>query len=178
MKLPHLRRKLLIIPIVAGAAALAIGATVWTSTAEDQVDGPERDRVAAAAVEAAGGGSAVEVETSDDRGEAYEVEVRLKDGREVEVGLDADLGVLSKEEENGDDEHDGRDGDGRSLSPTERTSAERSALRAVGGGTVSDVEAGDDPGVAYEVEVIDAKNREWDVDLDAGFAVVGKARDR
>jgi len=182
MKLPKIRRTKVVVPVVAGVAVLAIGATIWTSTADDQVDGPERDRVAAAAVKAAGGGTAVEVETSDDRGEAYEVEVRKDDGTEVEVELDDDLGVVRTKDDRDDDaddrdDRDDRDADDRVLSRSERTSAEKAALKAVGGGTVTDVEASDDLGVAYEVEVRDAQQVEWNVDLDKSFAVVTKTRD-
>ncbi|UMG94412.1 PepSY domain-containing protein [Nocardioides sp. TF02-7] len=185
MNLSPLRRKRVIIPAVATVAVLAVGGTVWTSTAADDVDGEERDRVAAAATEAAGGGTAVDVETSDDQGEAYEVEVRLEDGSEVDVTLDDDLQVVTRETEDVDDTDDDEDGDrdddddadDRRLGDTERASAEEAALAAVGGGTVTDVEASDDRGVAYDVEVRADDGAEWDVDLDADFGVVRKTLD-
>ena len=43
-------------------------------------------------------------ETSDDRGEAYEVEVRMDDGTEVDVTLDQDLKVVSQEADDSDDD--------------------------------------------------------------------------
>lgn len=180
MKISALRRKRVVIPALATVAVLATGGTLWAASA-DEVTGDERDRVAAAAVAAVGGGRAVDVERSDDgdedadeeAGEAYEVEVRLEDGREVDVTLDRDLAVLERE---GDDDSD--DADDRALTDAERAHAEQAALVAVGGGTVVDVDPSDDPGVAYEAEVRDAKGVEWEVDLDADFAVVGKAVDR
>lgn len=182
MNTSKLRSKRVIVPVVATIAVLAVGGTVWSATADDTVDGSERDRVAAAAEKAAGGGKAVEVETSDDRGEAYEVEVRLDDGREVDVALDEDLKVVGKDDDGDDDRYDddrdeAPDADDRVLSANERAAAEKTALAEVGGGTVTDVEASDDLGVAYDVEVRDANNVEWDVDLAADFTVVGKARD-
>jgi hypothetical protein len=39
------------------------------------------------------------------------------------------------------------------------------------------VQASDDPGVAYEVDVRAADGTEWDVELAADFAVVNKAVD-
>jgi len=54
----------------------------------------EADRVAKAAVAAAGGGAVTEVNRSDDPGEAYEVEV-LTDSGEVDVALDSDLKRVS-----------------------------------------------------------------------------------
>jgi len=46
-----------------------------------------------------GGGTVLDVEGSDDAGEAYEVDVRMPDGTEVDVVLDKDLNVLGQEAE-------------------------------------------------------------------------------
>jgi|SRR3954466_11577437 uncharacterized membrane protein YkoI len=67
--------------------------------------------------------------------------------------------------------------DERSPSRSAATSAEKAALAAIGTGTVTEVETSDDPGTAYEVEVRTARGVEWDVDLDAKFAVVSKTKD-
>lgn len=175
MRTTALRRKRVVIPALATVAVLAVGGTLWAASA-DEVRGDERDRVESAAVAAAGGGRAVDVEKSDDAGEAYEVEVRLDDGREVDVTLDDDLKVLDRDADDADD----NDGDDRpvAIGAAERTAAEKAALAAVGGGTVVDVDPSDDPGVAYEVEVRDRSGVEWDVDLDAAFAVVNRVQDR
>lgn len=170
-----LRRKRVVLPAVAAVGLLAVGGTFWAASADD-VPPAERDRVSAAAVEAAGGGTAVEVETGDDRGEAYEVEVRRADGTEVDISLDRDLDVVGSDRD--DDREDGPDADDRVLTATERRAAGRAALNAVGSGTVIDVEAGDERGVAYEVEVVDAAGVEWDVELAADFAVVDRRADR
>jgi uncharacterized membrane protein YkoI len=45
------------------------------------------------------------------------------------------------------------------------------------GSRVTDVEAGNGGGAAFEVEVVGADNKEWDVDLDAGFKVLSKTED-
>ncbi|TYL55772.1 hypothetical protein FXB39_00760 [Nocardioides sp. BGMRC 2183] len=185
MRFSGLRRKRVLIPAVAALTTLAVGATVWTATA-DEVGGDERADVAAAATDAAGGGEAVEVERSDDPGEAYEVEVRLEDGREVDVTLDDDLAVVAEERDDEDDDRDdrddgardGRDADDRVLADAERADAEDAALTAVGGGTLLDLEASDDPGVAYEAEVRDRQGVEWDIELDADYTVVDKRQDR
>lgn len=196
MKTSTLRRKRVVLPALAAVAVLAVGGTVWAASADD-VSGDERDRVAAAATKAAGGGEAVEVEKADDPGEAYEVEVRLADGTEVDVTLDADLGVVTKDRDDdrddadddageADDRADDRADDGgeqpeaddRAMTAAERASAEKAALAAVGSGTVIDIDPSDDPGVAYEAEVRDAKGVEWDVDLAADFTLVAKNADR
>ena len=111
------------------------------------------------------------METSDDLNEGYEVEVRKDDGTEVDVTLDQDLNVVSQED---DDDADADDADDRALSEQERTSAEQAALDAVGEGTVEQVEASDDAGEAYEVEVRADDGTEWDVTLDADFQVLSK----
>ncbi|WP_114424082.1 PepSY domain-containing protein [Nocardioides houyundeii] len=108
MNTEKLRTKRVIIPAVGVLAAAVIGGTAWAATSSDDVDGSERDRVAEAAVQAVGG-TAVDVETSDDPGEAYEVEVELEDGTEVTVALDDDLKVVDVERDDMDDA-DGRDG--------------------------------------------------------------------
>jgi uncharacterized membrane protein YkoI len=181
MNTTKLRSKRVLLPTIVAAAALVVGGVVWASTANtDDLEGGERDRVGAAATQAVGGGTVVSAESSDDVGEAYEVEVRQADGAEVDVSLDQKLDVIGIDGvQNADDRAtDGPDADDRVLSPTERGSAEKAALAAVGGGTVTNVEASDDPGEAYEVDVRNADGTEWDVSLDSGFAVLHKAVDR
>lgn len=195
MNTTKLRSKRVLVTTAAVAVLAAGGAGVWATTASaDEVSGGDRDRVAAAAVKAAGGGTATEVETSDDPGEAYEVEVRREDGTEVDVTLDTNLKVLATETDAPDetaaapasapagaDRSPGTgpspDAGDRVLTPAEQASAEKAALAAVPGGTVVDVDASDDPGVAYEVEVRAADTTEWNVDLDSAFAVVTKTPD-
>ena len=106
-----------------------------------------------------------DVETSDDPGEAYEVEVRKDDGTEVDVTLDKDLKVVGQDSDDASDD--------RALSADRaHLGRDRRRWAPSAGGTVIQVEASDDGGAAYEVEVRDADNAEWDVDLDAAFAVV------
>jgi uncharacterized membrane protein YkoI len=178
MNTAKLRSKRVLLPTLAAVAALGIGGVVWSSAANADLQGSERDRVANAATQAVGG-TAVDVETSDDPGEAYEVEVRKDDGTEVEVFLDENLTVVGQDaddrdddRDNADDRGDTPDADDRALSAAERTSAEQAALNAVSGGSVIRVEAGDDRDAAYEVDVRDADDTEWDVDLAADFTVL------
>ncbi|MET3176226.1 UNVERIFIED_ORG: hypothetical protein ABIB52_004100 [Arthrobacter sp. UYCu721] len=56
----------------------------------------ERDQAANAALAKVGQGSVIEVERENDGNVAYEVEVRLDNGSEVEVGLGADFAVLNQ----------------------------------------------------------------------------------
>nr|WP_221375267.1 PepSY domain-containing protein [Actinoplanes polyasparticus] len=171
MNTTKLRSKRVIVT-TAAVAALAVGGGVWATAANagPDVSGSDRDRVGNAAVQAVGGGTVLDVEASDDQGEAYEVEVRKQDGSEVDVTLDKDLKVLTQQAEAADT------GDA-ALPDAERTSAEKAALDAVGGGTVLDAEKSDDQGVAYEVEVRAADNTEWNVELDGAFKVLAKNAD-
>ena len=106
MNTAKLRSKRVILPTVAAVAALGIGGVVWASTANADLAGSERDRVAAAATEAVGGGKVIDAESSDDPGEAFEVEVRKTDGTEVDVTLDKDLNVVRQEADDRDDRDD------------------------------------------------------------------------
>jgi hypothetical protein len=72
----------------------AAGQATIAAPPADPDDAPlgraEAKRVGAAAVAAVGGGTAVEIDRSDDPGEAYEVEV-MTDRGEVDVALDDNL---------------------------------------------------------------------------------------
>lgn len=65
--------------------------------------------------------------------------------------------------------------DDRPLWPEEARRARRAALAAAGGGRVSELDRSDDPGEAYEVEVI-MDGREYDIALDLDFEVVPNRR--
>ncbi|HEX5856521.1 MAG TPA: PepSY domain-containing protein [Microbacterium sp.] len=57
------------------------------------VDAADADRASEAALAHTGGGTVSEVERSDDADHAWEVEVTLADGTDVDVELDADFAV-------------------------------------------------------------------------------------
>lgn len=104
--------------IVGGALALAVvggGTGVAIATGAGDTDqplaGPTLDRARAAALEFTGGGTVTETEAGDD-GAAYGVEVRLDDGRVVEVRLGADFRVLGHEaDDDGPNDQDGSNDD-------------------------------------------------------------------
>ncbi|WP_218220532.1 PepSY domain-containing protein [Nesterenkonia sp. Act20] len=175
----NLRSKRVLVPALA-VAVTAVGAGAWTAAAQtDDVRGSERDQVVSAVADAVTDGQVTDVETSDDPGEAYDVEVRLPNGSEVDLALNQDLAVVSREDENRDDDDD-RDDDrdyDRVLDAGARERAEQAALEAVGSGTMTDVEASDDPGEAYDVEVRLPDGSEVDLALDENFAVVSRVDD-
>ena len=102
---------------IVGGAAAAVVAGAGTGIAlasggdddgtEVPITGSALERASAAALEETGGGRVTGTEAGDEEG-AYEVEVTLEDGRQVDVHLDERFGVLSAE---GDREDDDRGGD-------------------------------------------------------------------
>ena len=111
--------------VVLGGASIAVGATqqvrdlsgspddltasIGKLALGDDSDGPalsDADRAMAtqAALAKVGQGSVTEVERDDDSGAAYEVEVRLNDGSQVEVALGADFQVMSQSAPEHDDD--------------------------------------------------------------------------
>lgn len=83
--------------VIAGVAVvLAIGgagiAQAVGGGSEQPVTGPAAEQAKAAALDAAGGGTVLEVEQQDGDGAGlYEVEVRRADGSTVEIHLDSEL---------------------------------------------------------------------------------------
>ena len=103
--------------VLAGAAVAAIaiaggaGIAQAVSGSGEQVTGPNAKRAAEAALEAAGGGTVLEIEHQDGDGSGvYEVEVRREDGSEVEIHLDAGFApVGSAADDNSRSESEGTD---------------------------------------------------------------------
>jgi uncharacterized membrane protein YkoI len=102
--------------VIAAAAIVALalgGAAIAGATGggdDDKTDKPiagqALDRASAAALDHTGGGEVNETEAGDEEG-AYEVEVTLEDGSQVDVHLDKDFNVLSQ----ADDSDQGGEGD-------------------------------------------------------------------
>ena len=83
----------------AGLAVAMVGGIAAASAdgdSDQELTGSTRDRAVAAALAATGGGTVLETEAGDD-GAAYGVEVRLPDGRQVEVNLDSSFKVVGQE---------------------------------------------------------------------------------
>ena len=90
--------------LIAGGASIAIAA----ATDDDQaLTGTTLERATTAALEHTNGGTVTETEIGDD-GAAYGVEVRLDNGDQVEVNLDADFNVIGEEaDDDGAGDEDG-----------------------------------------------------------------------
>jgi hypothetical protein len=109
------KRKLWAIIVVAVAlAAIGGGAGIVVAGSGDDdkpISGPALDKAIEAALQHTGGGAVTETEVGDD-GAAYGVEVRLADGRQVEVNLDENFNVIGQEaDDDGAGDEDGANGD-------------------------------------------------------------------
>ena len=98
-----------VIALLAGAAGVAV-ATGATGDDDRPLTGTTLERATAAVLAYTGGGTVTETEAGDD-GAAYSVEVRLSDGRVVEVNLDANFNVIGQEDDDDTGETEGRDDD-------------------------------------------------------------------
>jgi uncharacterized membrane protein YkoI len=87
--------------LVAGGAGVAIAAGQQDDGTDHPITGTALDKAKAAALEHTGGGRVTGTETGDEEG-AYEVEVTLDDGRQVDVHLDDTFGVLGSQADHGE----------------------------------------------------------------------------
>jgi uncharacterized membrane protein YkoI len=100
---------------VIGAATLAVAAVLCTGAGvavaqggdddghDVPITGAELDKASAVALEQTGGGRVTETEKGDEEG-AYEVEVTLDDGTQVDVHLDSNFHVINDESDAGGDD--------------------------------------------------------------------------
>ena len=82
--------------IAVGVIAAATGMGIAATGDDEPLTGSTLDKAVDAALQETGGGAVVETEVGDD-GAAYSVEIRLDDGRQVEVNLDANFDVIGSE---------------------------------------------------------------------------------
>ena len=108
------RKRIYWVAALVAVLVVALGAVTLTAVAQsgddDQpITGPALEQATKAALDYTGGGTVTETEVGDD-GAAYGVEVRLDDGRQVEVNLDGNFNVIGQE--NDDDGANDQDGEG------------------------------------------------------------------
>jgi uncharacterized membrane protein YkoI len=99
--------------LLAMGAVAVVGVTAGVAAPggkddDESLSGSVLDQASAAALKHTGGGTVVESELGDD-GAAYGIEIRLVDGRQVEVSLDSNFNVIG--EETDDDGSEGGDDD-------------------------------------------------------------------
>ena len=111
-----IRKRIYWVIALVAVLVVALGAVTLTAVAkggdDDQpITGPALEQATKAALEHTGGGTVTETEVGDD-GAAYGVEVRLDDGRQVEVNLDENFNVIGQEaDDDGANDQDGADDD-------------------------------------------------------------------
>jgi hypothetical protein len=107
-----MRRTLIVAVAVLAAGGVSAGIAIAAGGGGDDkpLTGPALERATDIALAHTGGGTVIETEAGDD-GAAYGVEVRLADGRVVEVELDERFRVIGTEndDDGANDESDGRD---------------------------------------------------------------------
>ena len=84
-----------------GALAVALigggtGVAIATGGEDRPLTGSALEKATTAALQHAGGGTVIETDAGED-GAAYGVEIRLGDGRVVEIDLDANFQVIGQE---------------------------------------------------------------------------------
>lgn len=105
-------RKAFAVGLVAAVVVLTVAGFRFVASDDDEpLTGTELQQAEAAALVAVGSGEVVEAEVGDG-GAAYEVEIRLPDGRQVEVELDHDFGVIATgADDDGTTDDEADDGD-------------------------------------------------------------------
>jgi uncharacterized membrane protein YkoI len=183
--------------LVLGAAGVAVAVTdPFDGNDTDRLTGTTLDRASEAALDEVGSGTVTDAEKSDDLDHAYEVEVTLENGDDVDVELDESFGVVRSDvpgtadqaasdgatpqgtDDAGTDDSSTDDTDSAALPPlteADTAAASAAALAALPAGTVgtiTELERSDDFDHAYEVEVTLENGQDIDVELDEAFAVV------
>lgn len=188
--------------LISGAIALVVvlggaGTLIAVNLDRDgRLVGSELASASSAALAEVGAGTVTSAERSDDGGPAFNLEVRLNSGGEVDVDLDETYRVVWVSDvdasEGGYVPDAAQPGARASTLPApavpapavsapaatdaagtaDRARAEAAALAHVGSGTVTEFDRSDDRDHVYEVEVTLADGRDVDVELDANFAVV------
>jgi hypothetical protein len=106
------KKVLLVGLVIAGLAAGGAAFAATTGGREEPLAGTALDRATRAALERTGGGTVIETDTGEG-GAAYAVEVRLDDGRVIEVLLNERFAVIAEHvDEDGHSDRNESDEDG------------------------------------------------------------------
>ena len=107
-----MRKLAAIVVLVLAVAAVAAGLAIGAGGRDDEtpITGTALTRASEAALAHTGGGRVTETEAGDEEG-AYEVEVTLPDGSQVDVHLDTSFEVLGDETDDESEDETGSDDD-------------------------------------------------------------------
>jgi uncharacterized membrane protein YkoI len=172
---------------VAGALALTLSACGGSD--DEALSSADRDKASAAALKYVGGGSVTDAERGDgDDKYAYQVEVTLPNGTDIDVELDDSFSVTNSPPKASEFETGSPSatppvdptgaapsapgsGDDQPLTGDTLAKASDAALKAAGGGKVTETSGSDDPDHAYEVDVLMPDGKDLTVELDKSFKV-------
>ena len=105
MKMWIIVAAVLALGLIGGAASVGIAVAQNGGDDDQPITGSALADCTAAALAHTGGGTVTETEVGDD-GAAYGVEIRLDDGREVEVNLNPDCVVIGQEADDDGPDYD------------------------------------------------------------------------
>jgi uncharacterized membrane protein YkoI len=176
--------------------AIAVTATTLALTLsacggdDEKISSADRDKASAAALAYVGGGAVTDAERGEGGDKhAYEVEVTLPNGTDIDVELDDSFTVTNSPAKASDvstgtptaEPTTAPSGsapsavaprDDRGLLGETLTKAKAAALKATGEGRVTETSGSDDPDHVYEVDVLLPSGEDVTVELDAQFEVV------
>ncbi len=175
---------------LAAGIALTLALTLGACGGDDDtLSSGDRKKASDAAIAYVGGGAVTDAERGDgDDPFAYEVEVTLPTGIEIDVELDDSFAVTNNAPKAADFATDTPSpapssapssgspsnvapDDDRGLLGETKTKAEAAALKATGEGRVTETSGSDDPDHVYEVDVLLPSGEDVTVELDADFKV-------
>jgi uncharacterized membrane protein YkoI len=180
-------RKPLALAGLTAALALTLGACGGDD--DKKLSSNDREKASAAALAYVGDGAVTDADTADgDDKHAYEVEVTLPNGTDIDVELDdafkvtnsppkaAELAAGTPAATPTDDPSapapaGTTPGDDRALTGDTLRRATDAALKATDGGTVTETSDSDDADHAYEVDVLLPGGEDVTVELDQDFGV-------
>ncbi|MFC5676530.1 PepSY domain-containing protein [Aeromicrobium endophyticum] len=186
MRTTSLRPRLAAVGLTA-ALALTLGACGGSD--DETLSSGDRNKAEAAALKYVGGGAVTDAERGDgDDTYAYQVEVTLPNGTDIDVELDDSFKVTNSPpkasafatgspsatppaDPTGAAPSAGGSADDQPLTGDTLTQASEAALKAAGGGKVTETSGSDDPDHAYEVDVLMPDGQDLTVELDEGFKV-------
>ena len=168
-------------------AALALTLGACGGSDDEALSSADRDKASAAALKYVGGGAVTDAERGDgDDQYAYQVEVTLPSGTDIDVELDDSFKVTNSPPKASElaaggpsstpadptaAPSDAGSADDQPLTGDTLTKASDAALKAAGGGKVTETSGSDDPDHAYEVDVLMPDGQDLTVELDESFTV-------
>jgi uncharacterized membrane protein YkoI len=186
MRTTSLRPRLAAVGLTA-ALALTLGACGGSD--DEALSSADRDKASAAALTYVGGGAVTDAERGDgDDKYAYQVEVTLPNGTDIDVELDDSFAVTNSPPKAAEFATDAPSatppadptdaapstagsGDDQPLTGDTLKKASDAALKAAGGGKVTETSGSDDADHAYEVDVLMPDGQDLTVELDKSFTV-------